>query len=285
MKRSIVPLGVALAILIGEGVVRADDPPSEAAQGDRIVLIGGTMIERDQRFGYLETRLSRWHPDRPITFRNLGWSGDTVEGPSRAGFGTTADGFKHLVDHVLALKPTKIIIGYGAVEAFDGPAGLPAFRKNLETLVKALEPAQARLYFIAPNRQEDLGPPLPNPAAHNAGLALYRDAIKERVRFLNKFGNMTQRLTTVFVDLSDALPDGAKADPRRPLTDNGLHFNAYGSWRMAEAVDHVMGQKPQPRDVWGRPPGAEQSPDDGRVQLRDHRNGPRGPGQPPVRGP
>jgi lysophospholipase L1-like esterase len=249
LKRSIVPLGVAIAILIGRGVASADDPPVEAPKVDLVVLIGGTMIERDQEYGYLETRLSRWHPDRPIAFRNLGWSGDTVEGPSRAGFGSKADGFKHLVDHVLALKPTRIIIGYGAVEAFDGPGGLPAFQANLERLVKALEPAGARLYFLAPNRQEDLGPPLPDPSAHNADLALYRDAIRARVRYLNKNGNMAQRLTTVFVDLFDLLPDGAKANPRLPLTDNGLHFNAYGSWRMAEAIDGLMGLHPAHWDV------------------------------------
>jgi lysophospholipase L1-like esterase len=235
LKRSLLRHGVAIAILIAGGFARADD---------RIVLIGGTMVEREQESGYIETRLTRWHPDRPITFRNLGWSGDTVEGVSQAGFGSKADGFKHLVDHVLALKPTRIIIGYGAVEAFDGPAGLPAFRENLDKLVKALEPAQARLYFLSPNRQEDLGPPLPNPAVHNADLALYRDAIRDRVDFLNHHGTMVQRLTTVFVDLLDALPDGAKANPRRPLTDNGIHFNVYGYWRAAAAIDGKMGQIP-----------------------------------------
>src|SRR5437588_7135882 len=78
----------------------------ELKDGDRVVLVGATMIEREQRYGYWEAALtSRW-PDRNITFRNLGWSGDNVWGDARAGFGTRADGFKLLKDHVLSLNPT-----------------------------------------------------------------------------------------------------------------------------------------------------------------------------------
>src|SRR5262245_15632591 len=101
--------------------------PLELKDGDRVVLIGNTLIEREQKYGYWEAALtSRW-PHRNISFRNLGWSGDTVWGEARAGFGTPVDGFKRLVDHTLALKPTIIIIGYGGNEAFDGPDGLPRF--------------------------------------------------------------------------------------------------------------------------------------------------------------
>src|SRR5437762_2404130 len=67
--------------------------------GDRVVLIGNTLIEREQRDGYWETMLTSRNPDKNITFRNLGWSGDTVWGEARAGFGTAADGFRHLKEH------------------------------------------------------------------------------------------------------------------------------------------------------------------------------------------
>lgn len=55
----------------------------ELKDGDRVVLLGATMIEQEQRYGYWEAALtSRW-PDRNVTFRNLGWSGDTVRGEAR----------------------------------------------------------------------------------------------------------------------------------------------------------------------------------------------------------
>jgi lysophospholipase L1-like esterase len=229
LKRSIVLLGVAIAILIGPGPAPAfaEGPPFELVDGDRVVLIGGTMIERDQESGYLETRLIRRYPDRSITFRNLGWSGDTVEGPSRAGFGSVEDGYRHLVEHVLALKPTVVIVGYGGVEAFDGPAGLPKFVANLDKLLKAIEPTKARLVILSTTRQEDLGPPLPDPTRHNADLALYRGTLKVEA----------EKRGAVFVDLFSDLPDRARATPPDPLTDNGIHFTPQGYWRLASAVE------------------------------------------------
>ena len=41
--------------------------------------------ERDQAHGYLETILTARHPG--LTFRNLGWSGDTVFGEAQASHG------------------------------------------------------------------------------------------------------------------------------------------------------------------------------------------------------
>lgn len=50
-------------------------------EGDRVVLIGSTLIEREQRYGYWETALTERYPG--VTFRNLGWSGDTVFGTAQ----------------------------------------------------------------------------------------------------------------------------------------------------------------------------------------------------------
>src|SRR5229473_3428134 len=48
------------------------------SDGDRVVLIGSTLIEREQESGYWETALTTRFPKANVTFRNLGWSGDTV---------------------------------------------------------------------------------------------------------------------------------------------------------------------------------------------------------------
>ena len=53
--------------------------------GDRVVLIGSTFVERDQSHGYLETALTARFHRQHIQFRNLGWSGDTVYGEARRG--------------------------------------------------------------------------------------------------------------------------------------------------------------------------------------------------------
>ena len=72
---------VGLLCLSTHSEVRADEPPKfELKDGDRIVLVGDTLIERDQRYGYLETLVVDRNPDKNLVFRNLGWSGDTVGG-------------------------------------------------------------------------------------------------------------------------------------------------------------------------------------------------------------
>src|SRR5262245_57862453 len=57
----------------------------ELRDGDRVVLLGDTLIEREQHFGFIELMLTTRFPERNITFRNLGWSGDTPSGDSRCG--------------------------------------------------------------------------------------------------------------------------------------------------------------------------------------------------------
>jgi lysophospholipase L1-like esterase len=196
--------------------------------GDRVVLLGNTLIEREQQSGYWESALTRRFPGRDVQFRNLGWSGDTVFGEARAGFGTAADGFKHLKEHVLALKPTVILVAYGSNEAFDGAKGLPRFVQGLNTLLDTLAPARARVILLSPLRQEDLGRPLPDPAEQNKRLALYRDAIRD----------VAQKRGLAFVDLYELVGEAARA---APLTDNGIHLTPCGYWRTAAALEKGLG--------------------------------------------
>src|SRR6266545_1573993 len=58
----------------------------ELRDGDRVVLVGDTLIEREQAYAYAEYVLTTHYPDRHVTFRNLGWSADTPQGQSRVGF-------------------------------------------------------------------------------------------------------------------------------------------------------------------------------------------------------
>jgi lysophospholipase L1-like esterase len=220
-------------------VAAADSPAADKLKlvdGDRVVLLGNTLIEREQLTGYWETAFTSRYPGKKIIFRNLGWSGDTVFGIARARFGTVAEGFRHLKEHVLAEKPTVILLGYGLNESFKGKAFLPEFVKGLNTLLDTLAPTKARVVVLSPLRHEDLGRPLPDPTAHNKDLRLYRDALR---KVAGKRGH-------AFVDLYDLLGDGARAKPPAPLTDNGIHLTAYGYWRAAAALEKGLGLGPNP---------------------------------------
>lgn len=224
MKRRILFVVLALAMT----------PAGRAAEfafkdGDRVVLIGGTFIERDQSYGYLETMLTLRHPDKTITFRNLGWSGDTVWGDARAGFETAKEGFQRLKEHVHALKPTVIFVGYGMVESFEGKAGLAKFEEGLKALLDMLAETEARIVLISPIPHQNLGSPLPDPSEHNANLRLYSDAIdaisKERG---HRFVNLFKALSVFSVENS---------------TDNGIHPTSFGS-HMAAMLIHTGLQIP-----------------------------------------
>ena len=76
----------------------------------RIAFIGNTLVERDVQQGYFETLLISALPEKTITFRNLGWSGDNVRCDSRSGFGQSADGMAHLAKHVMEFKPNMVLL-------------------------------------------------------------------------------------------------------------------------------------------------------------------------------
>ena len=183
--------------------------------GDKVVLIGSTLIEREQRYGYWEAALTARNPDKNITFRNLGWSGDNVWGEARAGFGTVADGYKHLIDHVKAEKPTVIIVGYGTNESFAGPAGLPKFKEQLKKLLDDLSVTKARFVLLSPMKMQKIPPPLPDPAKANANLSSYAFEIRQEA----------VRREAEFIDL---FIRGACQ------TENGQHPTALGYWGTAD---------------------------------------------------
>ena len=218
---------LALAsVILTLSLSTASAEPFDLADGERVVLIGGTFAERAQQHDYIEAALTARFPGRKLVFRNLGWSGDTVWGESRAGFDTRVEGYRRLVEHVRELAPTVVLVAYGANESFSGPEGIPDFVAGLDRLLNDLRDTGARFVLLAPTRQEHLGAPLPDPAAHNRDLRLY--------------GRMLEVVAAQrgyrYVDLFSLIPDGNTEQPPCPLTDNGLHYAGYGYWRAADAL-------------------------------------------------
>jgi lysophospholipase L1-like esterase len=194
----------------------ADRKPFEFKDGDRIVWLGGTLVEREQRYGYWETALLAANPGKRITVRNLGWSGDTVHGEARGRFDFDKPDvcFKQLVDLTLQLKPTVIFISYGTNESFEGQEGLPKFEKGMEKLLDALKPANARIVLFAPLPFEK-APGLTDPKPMNEKLAMYRDAIKA----------IAEKRNHAFVDLIGRIKE-FNLDFR--WTANGMHLSEMG---------------------------------------------------------
>ncbi len=202
--------------------------------GDRVVLIGDTLIEREQSYGYLEERLTVHYPGKNIIFRNLGWSADTPAGESRASFDfdKPGRGFELLKEEIGSVQPTVVIVGYGMASSFDGEAGLPKFKADMNKLLDAIQEIctnkPVRFVFLSPVRHENLGAPLPDPTEHNRQLALYTRAVDEIA---------TERKSPCVLLYNNLLGDGTMYHPPRPFTDDGIHLTAYGYLRLAEAVE------------------------------------------------
>src|SRR4051812_47105543 len=66
---------LAVLLFASAASVVSAAPKFELRDGDRVVFIGNTFVERDIQYNYLETLLTIAYADRKVTFRNMGWSG------------------------------------------------------------------------------------------------------------------------------------------------------------------------------------------------------------------
>ncbi len=233
MKRVLL---VIVVLLSGSGRAHAAETrPLELADGDRVVFLGSTYIERMQSYDYLETLLTAAYSDRNITFRNLGWSGDDVTGLARAVFGQPIDGFKRLERDLVQAKPTVIIVCYGGNEAHAGEAGLSEFEAGLNRLLETISQTKARIVIASPMSYENVGSPLPDPNRYNTQLRKYCEVLASVANDRElPFIDLYQRL--------DAIQDvSAPPSIRTRLTDNGLHLNEFGYWRTASRFARALG--------------------------------------------
>jgi lysophospholipase L1-like esterase len=237
-------LFLASIMLLARGVLAEDKPKVEFQDGDRIAFIGNEFFEREADCGYIETALTTRFSDKNLTFRNLGYSGDTVRADARnlcsgwATFGPADQGFDRLKNLVEHIKPTVVFVAYGMNESFEGLKGVGTFEQGLNRMLDMVSASGAsgmRIVLISPIRHEDLGRPLPDPTEHNKNIVLYTSAIEKVAR----------ERRCAFINLFEALGDGTKDEFHTPFTSDGIHLTAYGYWRTAMVLEHAMGYGPR----------------------------------------
>lgn len=253
-------VGACLAVLLATTVTTRAEPLLQS--NDRVVLIGNTLIERARLYGQLEAALltAAGSEVTGLTFRNLGWSADSVFGDSRSYFGTPEEGRDRLAKNVGELKPTVVILGYGTGEAMSVEQGwtneasasetsaaglekslalfIDAYQTKIDSIREAAGGSIRDMVLLSPPPLENLGSPLPDQSKNNERIAAFRDAIQE----------LAERNQARFVDLFGALGgdafDGGIADPA--LTDNGVHYTEAGYAAIAQALLSELGYQPIP---------------------------------------
>ncbi len=132
--------------------------PAEFAirDGDRVVLLGDSITEQRQYTTFIETYTLTRYPKWKLSFRNIGWGGDTAEG-----------GLNRAGRDMLPLKPTFVTIDFGmndhGYRAFDAgifnnytnkQAGLVSLLKNNSARVALLTPQPIEEKRVDPDKDE-----------------------------------------------------------------------------------------------------------------------------------
>ncbi len=204
----------------------------ELKNGDRVVLLGNSLVENDLHYGYIEFALtSRW-PENDVTFRNLGWSGDTVFGDARSYFTSPPSAYDLLIKQLINAQPTVVFLAYGANEAYKGEAGVSDFVQGLNQLLDKIDSLGAQTVLLSPIPQMPVGSPTVDVSARNENLKLYADAISKVASERDK----------QFVDLFTPFQ---KIDKNLPLTTDGVHLNKTGYYHLAAMVEDGLGLSPR----------------------------------------
>jgi len=209
--------------------------------GDRVVFLGDTFAEREALFGYVETVLQTRLPELKLTFRNLGYSADTVavhladiaKGDIEYNHDSNrALNFGTMPEHLKDAQADVIVLCFGMTDSFAGPAGVDKFAKDLQQLIdyhkgqKYNGKTAPRFVVFSPIAHEKLGGELPDPAEHNKDLQFYTDALRA----------VAAKNDIPFVDLLTGTRALVAEKGGAPLTFNGIHLTDYGYWAVAQLV-------------------------------------------------
>jgi lysophospholipase L1-like esterase len=224
---------LAMASLFGADASCAaeDAPPADPSApwvqpGDRVVLVGSGWVERMHHHPWLETMLTL--QVRGVTFRNIGWSGDTVYGDARAVFGARSDGYQRLKRDLDFAAPKLAILCYGENEAFGSAEEREQFSAGYRALIQDVLSRDCRIVLVIPRSREKAGPGFPDPSRFNRKLS----SIAATIRAL------AQEFRCGLVDLENFAPN-------QRFTTDGVAWNDDGYRQSAVEMMKQLGF-PQP---------------------------------------
>ena len=267
--------GLVLSVVMAgwTPAIQAEDGPLVLNKGDHICIVGNTLAERMQHYGWLETLIHARFPEHELVFRNLGYSGDEIDGYKNPNhrmrsmsFGSQDEWLSGVApcpqpaklsprdkdkvrENRFELTNTKadvIFAFYGYNESFAGEEGLAAFKKNVEEFIKHTlaqkynGKSAPRLVLFSPIAHEFIDDPnLPSKevvAASNARLKMYSQAM----------GEVAKANGVKFVDLFEAsyttfqLGGTTVVEGNRATTYSGPERVTINGIHLNEPGDHVV---------------------------------------------
>lgn len=229
------PFGLAVAQTKPQSGAESTNTPFELKNGDRVVFLGNSLFENDFQYGYLELALTTRWPDRDVTYRNLGWTGDNVYGVARGTITNPPTGYDLLMEHLTKAQPTLVFIAYGGIEAQDGEAGLPSFTEGLGKLLDKIDQLGAKAILLSP---------IPILAADSAQSLAKRNAMLEV--YASAIAKMASERSKRYIDLFKPIQEISK---QTSLTDNGIHLNETGYYYLTTILERSLGLGPRTASI------------------------------------
>ena len=194
--------------------------------GDRVAFVGNTFAAQLRNHGCLETLLLNAFEEEALSFRNLGWAGDTLTVRDRpTNFPTEKS---TLIEHETDL----IIACFGLSESFAGEAGIDNFKQDLKAFIQSHrgqsynDESEVRLIFVSPIAYENLGNLTPNWKKRNQDLKSYSQAMM----------NVAVEEVIPFIDLFNPTSNLFEDEAASRFTTNGIHLNDFGYWSVSNLI-------------------------------------------------
>ncbi len=161
-KRSAIVALAGVATLLASEALAADFLIHD---GDRVVFLGDSITEQRLYTTYIEAYTLTRHPNWMLSFRNVGWGGDTswlrqrFHPDEKTLFAADAESQQKMVEDsvgrglgrdVLPLKPTFVTVKFGMNDHSYQPFREDIFRaytRSQTQIAKVLEGAGARVAF------------------------------------------------------------------------------------------------------------------------------------------
>ncbi len=213
--------------------------------GDHVALIGNALADRMQHHGWLETLTVARFPKHDLVFRNLAFPGDEVAGfldkPRKedVALRNRSENFGSSDEWLTKVKADVIFAFFGFNESFAGDAGLPKFKKDLDTFLQETKTKNfsgrgaPRLVLFSPIAAEKINDPnLPSTEASNANLKKYAAAMAE----------VAKANGVPFVDLIPLSQQlYAEASKKgQPLTFDTVHLTEAGDKALAHEIFRAL---------------------------------------------
>lgn len=229
---------VILLWALPAGVGGLASEPFSFRDHDLVAIYGNGLADRMQHEPWVETVLQSDLKGKHVRFRNMSFSGDTVNNRPRN------QGFTNDEEYLQHVGPSVIFSMFGYNESYAGPDGADDYQSALVAMVERYrvlrkeKGVDARFVLFSPIAYESSGDPnLPEGTQINGNLAAYTEATRRAAEVTG----------ATFVDLYSPTFQLFAANPER-YTLNGIHLNSAGYRQLSEIISQALLRQPAPND-------------------------------------